>query len=161
MLMHSIALAALLTFASLLVARAAEVPTDPAALLRAWTDAYATNEGPRAAALYMEDARLWGSVSRQQTVGRAAIADYFGRVRPGATAIAVRFREHAAREVGNGFAVASGHYTFARRRPDGSEQLEPSRFSMAMVRAGDRTWRIVDHHSSRLPRPSEPQGQEA
>jgi hypothetical protein len=98
--MHSVALAALLAFAPLLAARAAEVPTDPAALLRAWAEAYATNEGPRAAALYTEDARLWGSVSRQQTVGREAIADYFGRVRPGATAIAVRFGEHAVREEG-------------------------------------------------------------
>jgi uncharacterized protein (TIGR02246 family) len=146
-----VALAAALAFAPILMARAAEMPTDPAALLRAWADAYGTNEGPRAAALYTEDARLWGSVSRQQTIGREAIAGYFGRVRPGATAISVSFGEHAVREVGNGFAVASGHYTFARRRPDGSEQVEPSRFSMAMVRTGDGTWRIVDHHSSRLP----------
>ena len=146
-----IALAAALSFAPLLVVRAAEMPTAPAALLQAWADAYATNEGPRAGALYTEDARLWGSVSRQQTIGREAIVNYFGRVRPGATAISVRFGEHAVREVGSGFAVASGHYTFVRRQPDGSEQVEPSRFSMAMARAGDGTWRIVDHHSSRLP----------
>jgi uncharacterized protein (TIGR02246 family) len=140
-----VALAAGLSFAPLLMVRAAEMPTDPPALLQAWADAYATNEGPRAGALYTEDARLWGSVSRQQTIGREAIANYFGRVRPGT------FGEHAVREVGNGFAAASGHYTFVRRQSDGSEQVEPSRFSMAMVRAGDGTWRIVDHHSSRLP----------
>jgi uncharacterized protein (TIGR02246 family) len=153
MLPRAPALTALLVVAPLLAARAAEAPADPAALLRAWAEAYAINEGPRAAALYSEDARLWGSLSRQQTVGREAIAGYFGRVRPGATAISVRFGEHAVRQVGNGFAVASGHYTFVRRQPDGSEQAEASRFSMAMARAADGTWRIVDHHSSRLPAP--------
>src|SRR5687767_12791745 len=131
-----VALAAGLSCAPLLMVRAAEMPTDPPALLQAWADAYATNEGPRAGALYTEDARLWGSVSRQQTSGREAIANYFGRVRPGTTAISVRFGEHAVREVGNGFAAASGHYTFVRRQSDGSEQVEPARFSMAVGEGG-------------------------
>src|SRR5688572_23442484 len=80
-------------------ATATELPAGPAALLRAWAEAYATNDGARSAALYTEDARLWGSTSRAQTVGRKAIAAYFGRVRPGATAISVSFGEHALREV--------------------------------------------------------------
>ncbi|MBS7789959.1 hypothetical protein KTR66_08135 [Roseococcus sp. SDR] len=46
---------------------------DPAALPREWALAYATNDGARAAAPYTEDARLWSSVSREQTVGSAAI----------------------------------------------------------------------------------------
>ena len=33
---------------------------DPAALLREWALAYATNDGARAAAQYTPDARLWG-----------------------------------------------------------------------------------------------------
>ncbi|MBV9078547.1 MAG: SgcJ/EcaC family oxidoreductase [Methylobacteriaceae bacterium] len=148
-----LALAFALALAAPSWAVADEMPRTPAALLEAWSEAYATNDGPRVAALYAEDARLWGSVSRAQTVGRPAIAGYFGRVRPGATAIAVRIGDHATREVGAGFAVASGHYTFVRRQPDGTEQLEPSRFSMAMIRADDGSWRIVDHHSSRLPAP--------
>ena len=62
MLPRPVALAAGLSFAPLLMVRAAEMPTDPTALLQAWADAYATNEGPRAGALYTEDARLWGRV---------------------------------------------------------------------------------------------------
>lgn len=124
---------------------------DAAALLRSWAAAYATNDGPQAAALYTEDARLWGSVSREQTVGRAAISAYFARVRPGASAIDVRFGDHALREIAPGVAIASGHYTFLRRLTDGTEGQEPSRFSMAMVRGPDGVWRIADHHSSRLP----------
>jgi len=134
-----------------IAANAAEPPRDAAAMPAAWAAAYATNDGPTAAALYTEDARLWGSVSRAQTVGRAAIAEYFGRVRPGATAIAVRFDEHAVRPLADGVAVASGHYTFLRRLADGTDTEEPSRFSMVFVRGADGAWRIADHHSSRLP----------
>lgn len=139
--------AALLASAS----AAAQAAQDPAALLRAWAAAYATNDGAQAASLYTEDARLWGSVSREQTVGRAAIAAYFARVRPGASAIDVRFGEFALREVAPGVALASGHYTFLRSLPDGTEAQEPSRFSMALLRGADGAWRIADHHSSRLP----------
>lgn len=138
--------------AVLLVATAAAQPAqDPAALLRTWAAAYATNDGAQVAVHYTEDARLWGSVSREQTVGRDAITAYFARVRPGASAIDVRFGDHALREIAPGVAVASGHYTFLRRLTDGTEGQEPSRFSMVMLRGPDGAWRIVDHHSSRLP----------
>jgi len=133
------------------MAHAQEAPTNPAAALRAWATAYATNEGPRAAALYTEDAVLWGSVSREQTVGGAAIADYFARVRPGLSGIAVEFGEHRMQSLGDAAAIASGHYTFIQRRVDGTENREPSRFSMVLVRGADGVWRIANHHSSRLP----------
>jgi uncharacterized protein (TIGR02246 family) len=123
----------------------------PAVALQAWSAAYATNQGPAAAVLYTEGARLWGSVSRAQTVGQEAIAAYFDRVRPGAAEIDVRFGDHALRQVTPDVAIASGHYTFVRTRFDGSEQLEPSRFSMTLLRGADGIWRIADHHSSRLP----------
>lgn len=129
----------------------AQPAMDPAALLQAWAVAYATNDGARAAAQYTPDARVWGSVSRTQTVGTEAITAYFGRVRPGATAIDVRWGEYALREIAPGVAVASGHYTFLRRLPDGSQGEEPSRFSMVLLRGADGVWRIADHHSSRLP----------
>jgi len=141
---------AALLAAALLTAAPASAQ-DAAALLRTWAAAYATNDGPQAAALYTDDARLWGSVSREQTVGRAAITAYFARVRPGASAIDVRFGDHALREIAPGVAVASGHYTFLRRLTDGTDGQEPSRFSMVMLRGPDGTWRIADHHSSRLP----------
>ena len=141
---------ALLLLGSLGTADAAA--PDPAALLQEWARAYATNDGAHAAAQYTPDARLWGSVSREQTVGSAAIAAYFARVRPGAAGIDVRFGDFALRELASGVAVASGHYTFLRRAADGTMSEEPSRFSMVMVRGSDGLWRIADHHSSRLPR---------
>lgn len=134
----------------LLVGHAA-AQESPSATLQAWAAAYATNQGAPAAALYTEDARLWGSVSRAQTVGREAISSYFGRVRPGAPRLSVRFGEHALRQLTTDTAVASGHYTFIRVQSDGVEQPEPSRFSMTLLRGADGIWRIADHHSSRLP----------
>ena len=67
--------------------------SEPTGALRAWTAAYATNYGARAAAVYIEEADLWGSVSRELTVGRDAITAYFVRVRPGLAGIAVEFGE--------------------------------------------------------------------
>lgn len=131
--------------------RAQEAATDPAGALRAWTVAYATNDGARAAAVYTEDAVLWGSLSRELTVGRAAINTYFGRVRPGLAGIAVEFGEHRTQMLGDGVAMASGLYTFIQRRADGTENREPSRFSMLLARGSDGVWRIANHHSSRLP----------
>jgi uncharacterized protein (TIGR02246 family) len=145
------ALSALLLLPFLIGQAAAQ--ENPAAALQAWAAAYATNQGPPAAALYTEDARLWGSVSRQQTLGREAIAVYFGRVRPGAPRLSVRFGEYGLRQLTPDVAVASGHYTFIRTLPDGVEQPEPSRFSMTLLRGPDGVWRIADHHSSRLPPP--------
>ncbi len=133
------------------LAVAGELPKTPAEALSVWAEAYASNEGPRAAELYTTDARLWGSVSRAQTVGQPAIADYFGRPRALAAAIDVRFGDYTLRQVAPGVAVASGHYTFIRERWDGSELTEPSRFSMTLVQGDDGCWRIADHHSSRLP----------
>jgi ketosteroid isomerase-like protein len=41
--------------------------------LKAWTEAYATMDGQRTAAVYTDDARLWGTNSREQSVGRDGI----------------------------------------------------------------------------------------
>jgi uncharacterized protein (TIGR02246 family) len=145
---HCVALMAPLLLATTVSAVA---QTEPADVLRAWSGAYATVDGARVAALYTEDARVWGTTSREQTVGRAAIAEYFGRQRPDAVAISVAFGEHALRKIGETTAVTSGHYTFSRRSADGRENPLPSRFSMVLSRGEDGLWRIVDHHSSRLP----------
>jgi uncharacterized protein (TIGR02246 family) len=138
-----------------LLALPAHAADTPAGALIAWQEAYATNDGAKAAATYTENATLWGSTSREITVGRAAITDYFGRRRPGAVAISVTFGAHELRQVTPDVAVAIGHYTFVRTRADGSTQPEPSRFSMTLVRETSVGWKIASHHSSRLPPPAQ------
>jgi uncharacterized protein (TIGR02246 family) len=138
-----------------LLAVPAHAADTPAGALTAWQAAYATNDGALAAATYTANATLWGSTSREVTIGRAAITDYFGRRRPGAVAISVTFGEHTLRQVTPDVAVAIGHYTFVRTRADGSTQPEPSRFSMTLVREAEGGWKIASHHSSRLPPPAQ------
>ena len=133
------------------LATPASAATSPTEALAGWARAYATNDGALAAACYTGDATLWGSLSRAPTVGREAITAYFGRRRPGAAQIGVRFGAHTLREIAPGVAVAQGRYDFLRTAPDGRESEEPSRFSMTLLRGADGVWRIADHHSSRLP----------
>ncbi len=132
-------------------ALAAGPPGEAAAVPAAWAEAYGTNQGPPAAAMYTPDATLWGSVSRARTIGSEAIVEYFGRTRPGVAANTVVLGEYSLREIAPGVAVASGLYTFHRRMVDGSASSDPSRFSMTVLRGADGLWRIADHHSSRLP----------
>jgi uncharacterized protein (TIGR02246 family) len=126
---------------------AAEMSAAP----EAWRLAYDSMDGAAVAATYTADATLWGSVSRERTIGTVAIAAYFGRTRPGVAATSVTFGAYSLREVAPGVAVASGLYTFHRRMADGRASADPSRFSMPCVRGADGLWRIADHHSSRLP----------
>ena len=130
----------------------ASEPSDAVGALRAWADAYGTMDGPRTAAVYTENARLWGTTSREQNVGRASIESYFSRSRPGVTSISVAFGDYGVQQLGDRAAVASGYYTFAMKRADGTEAQLPARFSMTFVRGDDGIWRIADHHSSPLSR---------
>lgn len=145
-----------ITCAALLAACAA-IPVaradgSPAALLTAWAEAFAAQDGARSAALYTDDASLWGTTSREQSSGRAAITRYFGPM-PNITARSVTFGDHTIRPVADTIAIASGQYTFVLRRADGTELRAPARFSMTLVKVADGAWRIADQHSSLMPRP--------
>jgi uncharacterized protein (TIGR02246 family) len=153
------ALLAILTsviFASGQDARAQTNSNDPSALLAAWAEAYGAMDAPRIAALYTEDARLWGIASREQSVGRAAIQASFSRPRAGVTAVGVTYGEHGVTRLGESAAVASGHWVFRMTLTDGSERQAQARFSITMTRLADGAWRIADHHSSFLPMPPRP-----
>jgi uncharacterized protein (TIGR02246 family) len=130
---------------------ASQAQNTPEEALKAWTEAYATMDGKRTAAVYTDDARLWGTNSREQSVGREGITAYFSRPRPGVASIAVTVGEHTVRPLGDGAAVASGHYTFRMNKSDGTHQESRARFSMAIMRGSDGKWLIADHHSSPLP----------
>ncbi len=137
-------------------ARGQPNPNDPTALLAAWAAAYSSMDAPRLAALYTEEARLWGVTSREQSVGRAAIQASFGRPREGVTAVGVTYGAHGVTRLNESAAVASGHWIFRMTLADGSERQAPARFSITMTRLADGAWRIADHHSSFLPTPARP-----
>ena len=130
-----------------------QAQTSPEELLNAWSEAYATMDGQRTSALYTDDARLWGTASHLQNIGRDSITGYFSRARPGVTNISVSIEDHSVRPLAEGASAASGSYTFRMNKSDGTVQETAARFSMAMVRGTDGKWRIADHHSSPLPAP--------
>jgi uncharacterized protein (TIGR02246 family) len=117
--------------------------------LTAWARAYATLDGEQSAAVYAPDARLWGTVSRTQTVGRDAIRDYFNNGRQNLRSRTVTIGDHAIQLFGSA-AVASGHYEFQNTRADGTSVVRAARFSMTIVNQSGR-WLIANHHSSTLP----------
>jgi len=127
-----------------------EDPSAPAAILSAWADAYASQEGARSAALYTEDASLWGTASSVPSKGRAAIATYFDARRGTIARSSVAFDEQAVSLLPGGTAVIYGRYSFRQERLDGGEILLSARFSMTLVRDHGR-WLIAHHHSSPMP----------
>ncbi len=122
---------------------------DAEAALQAWASAYGARDGDKSAALYAPDARLWGTLSAKQTIGREGVREYFHSGAQRVQTRTVNIGEHATRVYGN-MAVSSGAYEFRQTMPDGSPRTIPARFSITFVNQGGQ-WLIVDHHSSRLP----------
>ena len=112
-----------------------------------WRAAYDSRDPKRITVLYATDAALWGTNLKAIAVTPAAVADYFkdARARPDARVV---FGEQNIRVYGD-LALNSGTYTFTGVR-DGKPTTAPARFSFAF-RKQEGKWRVVDHHSSRLP----------
>ncbi|CAB1106835.1 unnamed protein product [Ectocarpus sp. CCAP 1310/34] len=113
-----------------------------------------TYDAPKkTAALYAEDAVLWGTVSeevRDTPEQIYAYFDYFARL---PELRVVEYTPVAVRVYGD-FAVQAGTYTFAFQGPDGVTVEKRARFSFTFRRGrpgSPRPWTIVEHHSSSMP----------
>jgi uncharacterized protein (TIGR02246 family) len=122
----------------------------PQAILKAWADAYATRSGEPVAALYTKDAHLWGTVSKDPTIGIEKVKEYFEKGGQSVKARSVTFGP-TNMILRTGSAFISGQYQFSAVMKDDSSRENAARFSFALVKDGD-TWLIVDHHSSVLPK---------
>ena len=108
------------------------------------------NQGdPQAiAALYDDDAVLWGTLASQLLIGRSAIEHYFKQACVPGALPRVQIEQQHVRMMGE-IALNSGAYLF-HVIENGHERMLPARFSMVWRRAG-KGWMIVDHHSSARP----------
>ena len=108
------------------------------------------NQGnPKAiAALYDDDAVLWGTVASQLLIGRSAIHQYFDKACVPGALPRVQIQQQHVRMLGE-IALNSGAYLF-HVIENGHERALPARFSMVWRRTG-KGWMIVDHHSSARP----------
>lgn len=133
---------------------AAQPAPQPAAdttlALQAWVDAFNSRDPKRIVALYAPDAVLWGTTAKTLARTPDEIWAYFKDAgqRPNTR---VGVQQMHARAV-SGLIVASGTYTFAEVQGDTWTNLRPARFTFVFRRDGDR-WRIIEHHSSRVPEP--------
>ena len=122
----------------------------PQTILKAWADAYATRSGDALAVVYAKDAHLWGTVSKEPTIGIEQIKEYFEKGGQSVNVRSVTFgKTNTVLRTDSAF--ISGQYQFSATMKDGSPRETAARFSLALVKDGD-TWRIVDHHSSALPK---------
>jgi uncharacterized protein (TIGR02246 family) len=109
------------------------------ALLAAWIEAFNRHDLDTHAALYTQDACLFGSIP-DLLVGRPAIRGYFSRRGPG-----VHVRRYPMPHIvplGSDAVATAAHVDFA----DG-EMLVPYRVTWVLVKV-EGNWRIAQHHGS-------------
>ncbi len=117
----------------------------------AWEKAYADKEN-RADLykLYAKDAVLWGTILREPAQGHEAIKNYFARSSKG-PGTALEYERPMLIRVDGNSAVNSGKYIVKWTGRDGKSGQVPLRYTITYQRI-DGEWKIVAHHSSRLPK---------
>jgi uncharacterized protein (TIGR02246 family) len=113
----------------------------------AWAEAYNSRQPARITALYDSDAVFWGTTAKTISTTPDAVAEYFKDM-PKTPNSRVTFGEQNIRVYGD-IAINTGYYAFSVVR-DGKPTTNPSRFTF-VFRNQDGQWKIIDHHSSRVP----------
>jgi hypothetical protein len=104
-------------------------------------------------ALYAENGLLWGTVSEQARDTPAEIRDYFEYFAK-LPKLSVNFYQGCVRVYNENIAVNSGYYTFTYEK-NGETKEVPARFSFTYLKNDENKWKIMDHHSSALPKAPE------
>jgi uncharacterized protein (TIGR02246 family) len=121
------------------------------ALFARWKAAYDANDNVALAKLYATDAMLHGTRSRDLTLGREAITQYFTVVV--GTGNKVEFVEKQLRVIDPATILVAGFNGFMRNR-EGKLVPEPARFTMVLAKESN-DWVIAHHHSSLRPPPKQ------
>ncbi|MBS0326087.1 MAG: DUF4440 domain-containing protein [Proteobacteria bacterium] len=119
-----------------------------AAATQAWADAMNRHSATQVAALYDQEAVLWGTRSPTLRDTPAAVGGYFKLLDTVPPSYKVVIDEQRIRVYGN-VAIDTGRYTFSELHDD-KPVIRPARFSMVFLNRGGH-WLIVDHHSSAVP----------
>ena len=116
--------------------------------LRQWVEAFNACDSSRAAALYSDDALLWGTVSPSLIATPSGIRQYFERACSASQKPKVVLGEVALAAQGTA-AAAAGTYTFTVAA-GGQVRSIPARFTFS-YRKASQGWLITSHHSSPVP----------
>ena len=117
---------------------------DVAAVERSWSEAFARNDWGALAALYTEDATLYGT-KPELSAGRDAVRAYYDGL-PKGVFKGARFDAQVVRQVTADVLTASGPVTF-EREVGGQKSELAFRITLVLVRQ-DGNWRIAAHHAS-------------
>ncbi len=140
-------------FAVGVVAVWAENQENVAAATKKWAEAFNANNIDSILALYDEEAVLWGTTSPTLRTTSDKRHEYFtgpfgAAMEKKITELKVEFGDSVIRVYGD-TAINTGYYTFSWVK-DGETTTLPARFSFTYVKR-DGEWKIVDHHSSKIP----------
>lgn len=128
--------------------RASDGDRDVLAAIDAWIAAFDARDPARVAALYAPDAVLWGTVSQTIRTTPDEVLAYFRDSATNRPRLRMQLGARHVRMLGDA-ACVSGFYTAIEPAEEG-DLVMPLRFTFVLAkRAG--TWRIVTHHSSRMP----------
>ena len=98
--------------------------------------------------LYDKEGVLWGTISATRRDDPAALRDYFVKAFKALPGHKVAFGDQLIRVYGN-TAINTGYYTFSFMK-EGNPTTLPARYSFVYVKRNG-AWKIVDHHSSKMP----------
>ena len=132
-----------------LPARAQLVDT-PQNLLKTWSEAYASRHGEPMTRVYARDAQLWGSLSKEPSVGIDAIKQHYDRTGQNVSersAIVTKMQTNPRKRV----TMVFGTMEMKAKAKDGAVRNNQARFSMTIIRESRRQWAIVSHHVSLMP----------
>lgn len=132
-------------------AQAIDVLHEVRAATEQWAQVFNAGDPAAIAALYQEDAVLWGTVAAGLLTRRQAIREYFERACVPGALPRVQIEQQHVRVISErgDIAVNSGAYLF-HVIEQGHERPLPARFSMVWQKTA-LGWRLVDHHSSARP----------
>nr|NIP97040.1 DUF4440 domain-containing protein [Akkermansiaceae bacterium] len=124
---------------------------DSRELLFRWVTAVERLDADEAASFYAETGMaFWGTFGDHCRTSRTGAHDYFRRFLA-ADSIQCSVRETHWRALGEKAVLATGWYEFRIARDGAPAQAAPARFTFAFRRMPDRSWLIIEHHSSLFP----------
>ncbi len=145
-----IAFLSILTFVIWPAGAQAQLVDTPANLVKAWADAYATRHGDPMGRVYASDAQVWGSQSKEPSIGIASIKQHYERTGQNVaerSAQVTKVQFHTRKRV----TTVTGLVDLKAKLKDGTVRSNPARFTMTIIRESRRQWAIFNHHVSFVP----------
>jgi uncharacterized protein (TIGR02246 family) len=116
-----------------------------------WRDAIANSDAAGIVALYEDDAVLVATLNNEPITNQKDRTAYFETLKQKPKLSVTPDEEHL-RVIDEDNAAISGLYTF--HFEDAGKMVEvPARFTFVYEKEGDE-WKIIEHHSSKLPMPN-------